>query len=223
VARFVHVSTALVFGPASGRPRREQDGYIPAPADPYVASRIAAAEALRSLVPRGLPLVIVSPSVVFGPDHPSHPNRVTSHLRTLLRRRLAVLVSGGCQRRSLAFVDNVVRALLAAESELAPGEEVIAGGEDVSQRTLDCRALALAGRRGVLVPLPGVVATALAWLADRARGRRGGCGYLGAVRSLRREWRFDSSRAIERLRYRFTPLDEALRRTLVSIGWDVSA
>jgi len=46
-----------------------------------VATRIEAARELRVLGGEGLPLVIVSPTIIHGADHPLHPDRVTSHLR----------------------------------------------------------------------------------------------------------------------------------------------
>ena len=92
VGRFVHVSTALIHGPSGG-----EGG----PFGLYMESKARATQEVRRLVALGLPAVIVCPTIVFGPDHPSHPNRVTSEVRRLLRQRIVRVVAGGRQARTL--------------------------------------------------------------------------------------------------------------------------
>ncbi len=219
-ARFVHLSTALVFGPAGQRPRSERDGYqADAGQSPYVASRIAAARQLRRLAAAGLPLVIVSPTIVFGPDHPNHPNLVTAHLRRTLRSRWDLVLGGGRQRRDLVYVDDVVTAILTAERRGEPGEELLVGGEATCLRQLNRQVRRLAGQPDrPTLSLPRPMAVLLAGLADRLAGRSDASGYTDAVRHLTLCWRFDSSAARRRLDHRPLPLEEGLRRTLALLG-----
>jgi dihydroflavonol-4-reductase len=219
VARFVHVATALIYGPAmEGRARTEEDGLE----DAFTAYARAKAEAVRgihALVRRGLPAVTVCPSIVFGPDHPSHPNRITAEIRRLLKGGPPVWVAGGGQARNLVFVEDVVRGLLAAEERGAVGEEYLLGGEEVSPRELAGRVRALAPARGVAtsgmaLSLPAGFALAAAGIADRLRGSGPGGGYAAAVRVLLREWRFSSAKAERDLGYRPLPLAEGLARTI---------
>jgi dihydroflavonol-4-reductase len=155
VARFVHVATALLYGPArEGQARTEEDALDPA-ASAYVRSKVEAVRGLRELAREGLPAVTVCPTIVFGPDHPSHPNRVTAEIRRLATGGPRVWLAGGRQPRNLVFVEDVVRGMLAAEERGAMGEEYLLGGEEVSPRELARRVLALAGRRrGMALSLP---------------------------------------------------------------------
>jgi dihydroflavonol-4-reductase len=214
-ARFVHVATALIYGSSNeGRARTEEDDLDPA-SSAYVRSKVEAVRGLRELAREGLPAVTVCPTIVFGPDHPSHPNRVTSEIRRLLRGGPGIWLAGGRQLRNLVFVEDVVRGLLAAEERGTVGEEYLLGGEEVSPRELTRQVLELAGRRQRLaLSLPAGPARAAAWIADRLRGQDPGAGYATAVATLLREWRFSSGKAGRDLGYQPLPFAEGLGRTL---------
>ena len=208
VAKFVHVATALIYGPAEGERARSEEDDLDFSSS-YVRSKAEAVLGLRALVHEGLPAVTVCPSIVFGPDHPSRPNRVTSEIRRLLRGGPRIWLAGGRQRRDLVFVDDVIGGLLAAEERGAVGEEYILGGEAVSPWEL--------GRRvggGIALPLPAGAALGIAGIVDRLRRNDPGAGYATAVRNLLREWRFDSGKARRKLGYQPMPLMEGLARTI---------
>jgi dihydroflavonol-4-reductase len=214
IARFVHVSTALIYGPAEGDARTEADSLESA-FGVYLRSKAKATLEIRKLAREGLPAVTVCPALVFGPDHPSHPNRITSEIRRLLRGGSRVIVGGGRNPRSLVFVDDVVHGLLAAEKLGTAGEEYLLGGEEISQRDFNERVLATAGiRGGPVFHIPARAALAAAWAADRLRGYDPGCGYTTAVRTLLSDWRFHCGKASRDLGFRPTPLAEALDRTI---------
>ncbi len=204
VARFVHVSTALIYGPAeAGRARTEADDLDRSSA--YVRSKAEAVEGIRALVRAGLPAVTVCPSIVFGPDHPSRPNRVTSEIRRLLRGGPRIWLAGGRQVRDLVFVDDVVGGLLAAEERGGVGEEYILGGEEVSPRELSRR---VGG--GIALSLPAGAALGIAGIVDRLRRNDAGAGYATAVRNLLQGVAFRLGKARRELGYRPMPLMEGL-------------
>lgn len=206
VGRFVHVSTLLVHGPSEGKDL---------PLGTYAESKARAAQEVRRLAAGGLAAVIVCPAIVFGPDHPSHPNRITSEIRRLLRQRVIRVVAGGRQARNLVHVDDVVRGLLAAERRGIVGEEYQLGGEEIAHRDFGRLVLSLAGLRPVAtLSLPAGPALALARIADRLRKSDTGNGYTTAVRVLLSEWRLSSERAERDLEYHPLPLAEGLARTI---------
>jgi dihydroflavonol-4-reductase len=218
ISRFVHVATALLYGPAKdGRPRTEEDDLDPA-SSAYARSKVEAVRGLRKLAREGLPAVTVCPTIVFGPDHPSHPNRVTAEIHRLFQGGPRIWLAGGRQPRNLVFVEDVVRGMLAAEARGAVGEEYLLGGEEVSPRELARRVLALAGRSGgMALSLPAGPTRAAAGIVDRLRGQDAGAGYATAVEILLREWRFSSAKARRDLEYQPLSLAEGLVRTVD--GW----
>jgi dihydroflavonol-4-reductase len=199
VGRFVHVSTALSHGSFGA----------------YADSKARAVEEVRRLAAEGLQAVTVCPTIVFGPDHPSHPNRITSEIRRLLRQRVVLVLAGGRQARNLVYVDDVVRGLLAAERCGAVGAEYLLGGEEIAPRDFGRLVLSLAGLRPLAtLSLPAGPALAAARIADRWQKSDAGSGYTTAVQVLLREWRFSSDRARRDLEYRPLPLAEGLSRTI---------
>ncbi len=214
VARFVHVSTGLIYGPAQGVAKTEAD-FLEEPPSAYARSKARAVLEIRQLARQGLPVVTVCPTLVFGPDHPSHPNRITSEIRRLLRGGTRFLVGGGRNPRNLVFVDDVIQGLLAAEQLGKVGQEYLLGGEEVSQREFSERVLRTAGvSGGPRLDIPAPVALAAAWMADRLRGYGSGCGYTTAVRTLLNDWRFYCGKASRDLGFRLAPLSEGLARTI---------
>lgn len=209
VARFVNVASALMYGPSDGPARSEADGIVPERTfGAYARSRAVAALALGPLA------VTVCPTIVYGPDHPSHPNRVTDEVRRLLRRQRALLVAGGREPRNLVYVDDAVRGLLAAERLGKAGESYILGGEEASHRELAQLVFAQAGIQGRLLSMPAGMTFTLAAVADLLRRSGPGCGYATGARMLLRAWRFDSGKARRDLGYEARPLIEGVARTI---------
>jgi nucleoside-diphosphate-sugar epimerase len=231
IRRFVLMTTAHLFGPAApGETRRESaavpfadglEGVAGAAGEPalgcYERSRRAGLLAMRGLVAAGLDAVILCPTIVFGPDHPAYPNRVTSELRRIAGRPFAMLIAGGTAARDLVYVDDVIAAALAAERLAPPGVELLLGGEPTAHRDLLARTLALLGRRGaapVRISIPAAAALAAARAADRLLRYDAGCGHAAAVVRMLQSWRFDSGRAQKLLGYQPLSLDQGLARTL---------
>lgn len=150
VARMVHVSSAAVHGlhPIhSDLPERlvsDRTGI------PYCDGKIDAEwEAIRVAADYGLPLVIVRPTVVFGPwgTHDALAVR-------LLRERRLVLVDGARGRFNGIYIDNLVDALIGAlKSRQAPGHIFHLSDDDLItwRQFLEAHARALDES---LLPLP---------------------------------------------------------------------
>jgi dihydroflavonol-4-reductase len=68
VELFLHTSTAWVYGYAASPETSERSPYLVSQ-DPYIDTKIEAEQRLQQLrQERGLPLVIVQPSEVYGPN-----------------------------------------------------------------------------------------------------------------------------------------------------------
>jgi nucleoside-diphosphate-sugar epimerase len=217
--RFVAVGSAQAWGPSPVPLDESAPLATGGAASCYAASRARGMTVLRDLAREGAPVVTIAPTIVYGPDHPSSPNRVTSHLRHLLRRRFDVVVGSGEARRDLVHVGDVVTALRAAAREpAAVGEELLVTGEGVSQRDLARLVAACAGRRPPLVlTLPLPVARPAARLLDRARGFEPRGGWASSIETLAQPWSFDGAKARRLLGHRPRALAQGIAETVAWI------
>jgi nucleoside-diphosphate-sugar epimerase len=222
VPRFVHVSTALTFGPSRGKAIDEQSTWNWQAVDScYIRSRTKAQTEMKKLASQGLPLVVVCPTLVFGPDHPSHPNQISDQIRRLLRSRLDVVIGDGNQLRNLVYIDDVIRGLLLAEESDHFGEEFILGGQDCSHREFNHTIISLSGLRPrIRLSIPYVMATLMVRMADRVRGFHPGSGYSNALQMLTKEWKYTSDKAKHMLGYHYLSVQDGLRKTLNIIERD---
>ena len=219
VRKFVYISSAVVFGPSFGTPVSEASAPSEGMAmDCYIGSRVRSFREMNRLVEDGLPLVTLCPTIVFGPDHPAAPNKITSHIRRLLRTGRDVVVAGGLQRRNLVFVDDVIRGMLLAERHENHGEIFILGGEDISHQAFDEMVLTLSGRkRRICLSIPSwLVLASTRWL-DRLLNHDQGSGFESAMKVLMAGWQYSSQKANEVLGYEWTPLRVGLMRTITFI------
>ena len=126
-ARVVHVSTMAVYD----LPR---DGDVdelspPAPrGDPYSDAKREGERLALALGSRhGVPVVVVQPTVIYGPNAGVHGAEILEELRT----SRVLLIDGGAGVCNAVYVDDVVTALLlAATSERAPGERFLVSGPE---------------------------------------------------------------------------------------------
>jgi nucleoside-diphosphate-sugar epimerase len=126
-ARVVHVSSMAVYDlPASG----DFDERTPdAPrGDPYADAKLEGERLVLELgARRGVPVVVIQPTVVYGPYAGVHGSEILQELRT----SRVIMVDGGTGVCNAVYVDDVVTAmLLAATSDRAPGERFLVSGPE---------------------------------------------------------------------------------------------
>jgi dihydroflavonol-4-reductase len=205
VGRFMHTSSAGAIGPA--RPGGTADetqtftaGHL---GIPYINSKHEAeVEALR-IAARGLPLVILNPTFVLGPNDPSGTsNRL---IRRLLLRQIPFYVEGGL---NVVDVRDVADAHLLADEKGQLGERYILGGRNF---TLE-RLFADIGRISGVPPPPLKVPLGPTRIAAAA-GRR--AGFPVAVTddellAAAQWWTYRSTKAKKALGWNPRPHEETL-------------
>src|SRR5258707_1548736 len=113
VERVVHMSTAAVYG-LTPRPGSEsEDSPRPRTCHAYCDNKGEAEKDVLRFARRGLPAVILRPSIVYGTHSPW-----STHLIQAVEDRPAALIAGGHCPCNTTYVDNLVDAIfLAVEKE----------------------------------------------------------------------------------------------------------
>jgi nucleoside-diphosphate-sugar epimerase len=201
VKRLVFVSSIKVNGEESSIPYREDSRAQPA--DPYGISKWEAEQALREIeVKTGLQVVIVRPTLVYGPGVKAN----FLNMMKIVSRGIPLPLASITNKRSLFYVGNMVDALAACATHPAAAGKtyLVSDGEDVSTPDLIRRTAAALGCPARLFP----VSPSLMRLAGTFTGKR------PTVNRLLGSLTVDSSAIRRELGWRppFT-LDEGLRET----------
>lgn len=147
VSRFVHISSIAAYGPPTEGELDETSAPRPS-ADPYADTKQRIEQRLRQLHRQhGLPLVILQPTIVYGPYAATWTTRLIEQVRNY---RVVLPPDGLC---NAVYVDDVISAaLLAAEREAAIGEAfLISGAAPVTWRDFYGAYEKMCGRNAVVV------------------------------------------------------------------------
>lgn len=126
-ARVVHVSTMAVYDLPREGDVTEATADAPR-GDAYSETKLEGERLARELGLRsGVPVVVIQPTVVYGPNAGVHGTEILEALRT----SRMILVDDGKGICNAVYVDDVVSALLlAATGDRAPGERFLISGPD---------------------------------------------------------------------------------------------
>lgn len=121
VRRVVFISSGAVYGDQGPQPLNEK--AYPNPRSPYAVSKLAAEYYVRTIGDLwGIETLSLRVFNAYGPGQhlpASHPPVIANFLRQAVRGGTLVVHGEGNQTRDYVFVDDVVRAMLAAAT--APG------------------------------------------------------------------------------------------------------
>jgi nucleoside-diphosphate-sugar epimerase len=197
VRRVVHISSAEVYGRASGTAVREDHPLNPR--SPYAAAKIGAEQFVRAFTEVfGVSAVILRPFSVYGPGLSAQS--LVGAICRMARSSEAIVVNDLAPVRDFCFVEDVADAVVRACVETIEGVVTcnVGVGRGTSIADLAESILRLVGRR---IPI-------------RAGGNHARPGNSEIYRLVA-----DTSRAWEVLQWRaLTSLEEGLERTLRSIS-----
>ncbi|HYN42083.1 MAG TPA: NAD-dependent epimerase/dehydratase family protein [Thermoanaerobaculia bacterium] len=218
VRRVVYTSTVVVFGPTP--PGIVGDEAMPRSTPrfftEYEESKAVAEKEALERATRGLPVVIVHPTRLYGPGPLTEGNSVSLMIDQYDRGLFPALLDGGGDVGNYAFIDDVVQGHLLAMEKGRVGERYLLGGENVSLKGLFSIVDEVTNRKHFQVSLPRSLALLYAGLEKRKAEWLGFYPKVtpGWVETFLADWAFTSAKAEKELGYRITPLREGIRRTM---------
>ncbi|MGA7294066.1 MAG: NAD-dependent epimerase/dehydratase family protein [Terriglobales bacterium] len=106
VKRFIHISTAAVYGITPPPGSERENAPLRRTGDPYCDNKAAAEKVVLDYGKRGLPVVILRPSIVWGPY-----SAWSTRLIEDLRAGHVAFIDGGRGACNTTYVDNLVDAM----------------------------------------------------------------------------------------------------------------
>lgn len=216
VRKLIHVSSIAVLGDPASPDAPITEACEPDDIEHYAAygrSKYYAEAEVRRGAAAGLPVVTVLPGVILGEGDASAGNSAA----------LIPAVSCGqpfYTNGLMSYVDvrDVVRALVLLDSHPdAVGQRFILSAGDLSYRRLITLAARAAGRPRPFIPI-GRGAVNVAYAAMRCAIRLHIVADRGVTRenlgSVLRHVRYDGEQIVRRYGFRYTPLEETIRRVV---------
>jgi nucleoside-diphosphate-sugar epimerase len=216
VKRIVHTSTCGVWGPTLKYPVSENDPRIAGFPIAYERTKFLAELEVKAACTKGLDVVIVNPSRVYGKGPVTESNTVGKMVSAYVKGRWRINPAGGKQVSNYAYLDDVVRGHVAAMEKGIMGERYILGGEDISYNQFFHQVGEAAGRNYRLVNVSAAAIkwySRVEWLKTTLTGLPPFLLPEFADR-LRFDQRYSSQKAMRDLGYTITPFDKAIRDTV---------
>jgi dihydroflavonol-4-reductase len=212
VTRLVHTSSVGAIGVA--KPKGTADEKTPFEIGhlgiAYVNSKHEAElEAMRAAA-RGLPVVVVNPSFVFGPDDPTGTSMTL--IRRFLLRRIPVYVDGGL---NIVDVRDVATGHVLADEKGKVGERYILAGRNFTFDRLFADLSRISGIDPPAIKLPASIAVA----GTKAAARAGLPVPVAAdeVQSATLWWTYRNTKARKELGFEPRPHEETLE---AAVRWE---
>lgn len=132
IERVVHTSTCGVWGPTLNLPVSENDPRAVGFPIAYERTKYLAEVEVKKFINKGLDVVIVNPSRVYGDGPVTDSNTVGKMVTGYIKGTWHLIPGNGKAIANYAFVDDVVNGHVLAMWNGKNGERYILGGEDVS-------------------------------------------------------------------------------------------
>ena len=217
VERIVWTSTIVTFGPTP--PGKTCDETLERITNERFteyedSKKIAEDEALR-WVEKGLPLVIVNPTRVYGPGQLSEGNAMAGLIRDYRRGTGPFLLNYGRNYGNYGYVDDVALGHFLALEKGRVGERYILGGENASLLELYQLIDKIDGKSHWKLPLYKFMPLAVAHTLKTWARLTGAYPRItpGWVKTFLLDWKYSCDKAKKELGYDPLPLEEGLRRT----------
>lgn len=219
IDKLVFTSSAGVIGPTGNEVADENSSRKTGFLNEYEETKALAEQLAITYSKKGLPVVIVNPSRVYGPGKTSRSNPFLSVVRMLLKSPVVFIPGDGKGVGSYSFIEDVVQGHLLAMQHGRSGERYIIGGENVSYNELFRTIMKAANREVQVVHIPLALITAFSQV-ELLRAKSGNHEPWIVPKWVKKytyHAAYSSEKAIAELNYRITPLQVGMEKTIAFI------
>ena len=217
VERVVFTSSAATMSPSNGKtPSNETTPRVIPFFNEYESTKSEAELIAIDFSAKGLPVVIVNPSRVYGPGPINASNSITKMIRGYCNGRWRIIPGDGKKIGNYVFIDDVVNGHILAAEKGRPGERYLLGGENLSFDDFFSTLEKVSGLHRKMVDLPLFVMQAAAKVMEWQNPITGIPPAITApwVKKYLHDWCLSSAKAERELGYKITSFEEGVGKTL---------
>ncbi len=216
VKRIVYTSTCGVWGPTFKHPMIETDPRIYGFPIDYERTKYLAELEVNAYFKKGLNVVIVNPSRVFGEGPITDSNTVSKMIKGYLKGSWRVIPGSGERVANYAFLDDVIHGHIAAMENGKAGERYILGGEDISFNEFFETLGSVSNEPKKMIRIPQKLIKLFSEFELLKTKITGWAPFFlpEFADRLKYDQKYSSNKAIEQLNYSITPFATGLEKTV---------
>jgi len=216
IDRVVHTSTCGVWGPTLNLPVSENDPRAVGFPISYERTKYLAELEVKEFVKKGLDVVIVNPSRVYGEGPITDSNTVSKMVTGYMNGTWHFIPGDGKSIANYAFVDDVVNGHISAMQNGRNGERYILGGEDISFNGFFGVLREITGRKRHLYKIPVSIIKAYSMIEFLKNKLFNLTPFFlpEFADRLKCNQQYSSNKAIMELNYQITPFAIGLSKTV---------
>lgn len=216
VEKIVFTSTCGVTGPSLTKPMTEEDPRIVGFDVEYELSKKIAEDNALKFFEKGLNIVIVRPSKVYGPGQTKSRFSAMQLIADFIKKKFVLIPAPGNFIANFSFINDVVDGHIKAMEFGRSGEKYILGGQNISHQQFFACINNFMNNRCRIIKIPKAAVKLWAYI-QLLKYRLLGQAPLFTPKSVSRAFahhQYSSDKAIKELHYHITPLNDAVKQTL---------
>lgn len=215
--KMVFTSTGGTLGPSNGGTPVDERTPRDAPFfNAYEETKAEAEQLARDFTKRGLNVVTVNPTRVYGPGLVSESAAMTKIIVKFSRGKWHIIPGNGKKYGNYVYVDDVVEGHLLALDKGRPGERYILGGSNNTYDGFFDTLKNVTGRKPWMVHIRYPALRAITYLQFAGMRLVGKPPLITPewIKKYLHHWACSSDKAKKELGYRITPLEEGIKKTI---------
>lgn len=216
LGKVVFTSSAAVYGVSYNQPLTEDNTRMRSFFTDYEASKFIAEEKIQHYVRKGLNVVIVHPTKVYGPGIWTESNAVSQLVKQYIGGKWRIIPGNGKMIGNFSFIDDVVNGHILAMEKGREGEKYILGGINLSFNELFMLIKKISGKNFRTIHVPYSLMVAYGWKEEFISRM------FGKEPKITRQWikkynydlALSSEKAERELGYAITPIEKGLGKTI---------
>lgn len=216
VKKVVMTSTAGVFGPSLDCEVNEKTMRKTECFTEYEKTKEKADLLALDFVKKGLDVVLVHPTRVYGPGLIKESNSAAKLMKLYTKGRWPIIPGSGKSIGNYVYIDDVVKGHLLAMEKGTPGEKYILGGENISYCGFFDSLKKVSQKNYILIKMPFFIILIFSEVMKILAKIFDFYPFITPemAKKLNQNWPVSSKKAFQELGYRPLSLEEGMKKTI---------